>query len=1217
MFLFTTIIPQGSEDKTISISNVDGDTLKTITLRAEPSDMHFAELKLDERVTGENTVSAIVGKRTLYLYNLLDPENPFELAFQQHYGNIVTYKWYGDGYILIGFSAGYFISISTHVKEVGQELFQIRNHKNILTDIGVCEVISKAASCGDNSVKLHDLNNLQETSSVINLPQEAGLGRISWSPEGQLLAVCTRGGSVNVYVSHMQLLASICAPRIAILSSLTEIGLYNYTPDKSKLTPIFINLESEPSFIAVGQYHLAAGLNNRVWFYDLTKPDPDIEDMPLKLTDRQYLGGVSNVKLNPEYAAVLFEGKIQLHMIEQPQVCHEDRETITFPDAINDAVKITCYEMTTDFLIYGTDGGHIVHFHIEDWATANEFKHGVAVDQLYCDLAGSRSIVIDVKDNCHIHNAVTNELIPVPEPPDKFSGGAWDNDSSNRDLFIIWDDHEIHAYLYVSFSMDGATVKKLGRTSLMAKQIPLLLYNGDVVLATSSGQVSQMTLSTHEPSNSNGGEGDTVALEANFKKQLALHSFSLALATSKALKSRELMVQLAVESLKYLDIETAIKVYQELKDVSMVLSLEGLLEIDEWRLLCGYVAMYLNDYDKAQRWFLSSNRPTVALDMRRDLLQWDEALRLAKKMAPEQISMISREYAQQLEFLGNHSEALLHYEKGLQENLSEEHTYVCRAGIARTALHCANYRYGVGVAVELDNKHLLRECAEILDKKRQLAEAARLFEKCEQFDRAAANYIALKNWNKVGELLPHVTSAKIHLQYARAKEEEGRYDEAVKAYELAKDFDSVVRLHLERLDNAEIAVEIVQETKSVEGAKMVAKFFQNLNDTSSAIRFLVLSRCVEEAFELAKKNGKTELYGDILLNSFTDDEVKPRDFVPLAVHFENERNSLLAGKYWFHAREYHKALKYLLTAAKSGANEKRAIGAAIDVVASANDESLTATLIEFLLGESDGTPKDPKYLFRLYMARKQFKEASKSALIIANEEQINGNYRNAHDVLFAMCQELRQNSIKTPLEMYSNLMLLHSYILVRLHVRRGDHSKGARLLIRVADNISKFPSHVVPILTSTVIECHRAGLRHAAYRYATTLMNPDYRKQIDPKYAKKIEAVVRRPPKNGKEGGDTGDPVEPSTPCPFCEKSLPESDVTCGNCKSTLPFCIVTGRHITSENLTYCPNCDFPALRDEFIEILKTEESCPMCSEPVDQRRLVVVNDVKPYLNVE
>lgn len=49
-----------------------------------------------------------------------DPENPIELAFQQRYGNIQDYKWYGDGYIMIGFSQGYFVVISTHMKEIGQ-----------------------------------------------------------------------------------------------------------------------------------------------------------------------------------------------------------------------------------------------------------------------------------------------------------------------------------------------------------------------------------------------------------------------------------------------------------------------------------------------------------------------------------------------------------------------------------------------------------------------------------------------------------------------------------------------------------------------------------------------------------------------------------------------------------------------------------------------------------------------------------------------------------------------------------------------------------------------------------------------------------------------------------------------------------------------------------------------------------------------------------------
>ena len=39
-------------------------------------------------------VSVLVGHKTLFLYNLHDPDNPVELAFQQRYGSVVTYKWY-------------------------------------------------------------------------------------------------------------------------------------------------------------------------------------------------------------------------------------------------------------------------------------------------------------------------------------------------------------------------------------------------------------------------------------------------------------------------------------------------------------------------------------------------------------------------------------------------------------------------------------------------------------------------------------------------------------------------------------------------------------------------------------------------------------------------------------------------------------------------------------------------------------------------------------------------------------------------------------------------------------------------------------------------------------------------------------------------------------------------------------------------------------------
>lgn len=73
-------------------------------------------------------------------------------------------------------------------------------------------------------------------------------------------------------------------------------------------------------------------------------------------------------------------------------------------------------------------------------------------------------------------------------------------------------------------------------------------------------------------------------------------------------------------------------------------------------------------------------------------------------------------------------------------------------------------------------------------------------------------------------------------------------------------------------------------------------------------------------------------------------------------------------------------------------------------------------------------------------------------------------------------------------------------------------------------------------------------------------MKPEYRKNIDPKYSKKIEAVVRKPPKKEKDGDSFSDPSEHLSPCPYCENMLPETEITCNTCKNNISFCIVTVR---------------------------------------------------------
>ena len=152
------------------------------------------------------------------------------------------------------------------------------------------------------------------------------------------------------------------------------------------------------------------------------------------------------------------------------------------------------------------------------------------------------------------------------------------------------------------------------------------------------------------------------------------------------------------------------------------------------------------------------------------------------------------------------------------------------------------------------------------------------------------------------------------------------------------------------------------------------------------------------------------------------------------------------------------------------------------------------------------------------------------------------------------------HKIAIPAEMKQNLMILHSYILARLHVRRGDHLRGARMLLRVAKNISKFPSHIVPILTSTVIECQRAGLKNSAFNYAVVLMRPEHRSEIEEKYRKKIEGIIRKPQKTEEESV--------LTPCPYCETSVAESDLQCDSCRLVKKICFIVSSFKIKINVT-------------------------------------------------
>jgi WD repeat-containing protein 19 len=620
-----------------------------------------------------------------------------------------------------------------------------------------------------------------------------------------------------------------------------------------------------------------------------------------------------------------------------------------------------------------------------------------------------------------------------------------------------------------------------------------------------------------------------------------------------------------------------------------VLSLERIRSVEDKNLLAGHIIVLLEqDYNQAQELFLKSSQPLAALEMRKDLKQWDLALKLAKQLKPDELGSIYRENGALLEMRGEFEMALSCFERSLQHSPSDAaNTALCRNGVARCTLHAGDIRRGRDLCLERNDVALFRECASILEGLNQMQESAEMYERGRLYEKAASIYIQTKSFARAQPLMAKINTPKLHVQYARAKEAEGKYDEAAVAYEMAKDTDSVVRLLLRYLNNPQKAFALVRRTRSTEGALMVAKFCQSSGDFPAAIEFLLMARRQDEAFELAQVHEAMDTYALIVGQSG-----QPEDYEKLASYYERKPGGeAQAGENYEKCGKYQQALRLYL---KVGVAK---IDAAINVVGRANNDILTNQLVDFLMGETDGIQKDHNYLFRLHMALQQFEQAAHTAVLIARQEQEMGNYKVAHAQLFDTFKELESQGKRAPTELNRQLLLLHSYVLVKTLVKLNDHAAAARMLTRVAKNISRFPRHIVPILTSTVIECQRAGFKKTAFDYASMLMRPENRKTISEQYKRKIENIVRKPEKEVVESDAKDEEV--ACPCPFCNTPGSETDLECDSCKNVIPYCIATGKRMVLSDWAQCPSCRFPCRASVFVKIITLERNCPMCNQQI------------------
>lgn len=956
----------GSEDKTITVSNEAGDTLIHTELKYAPVEASFCNRERRNNPNGsDDTVSANLGGKSLLLLNIKDEnEDPMELTFATNtpngpcrYGDLVHYEWFNDDMLMVGFSGGWIIVVATSPNEIGEEKYAVQIHSSRLHTFSYNPILRRVATGGNDGVRILDTKDFREVKSDHISVEDLEGGKVSqviWSPDGQILTVTTLNGNIYNFLAKMTILRATYKSTVAYLSSLREVSIFNA---RRKSRPVEVSLLLEPAVLALGAKHVAAGMNNKAYYHRIASGLGTARDVH----EQEYVSTIRDIQLNHMYSAVLTDFKVMLHPIEPSP--SSSQQTKYFPQREEGTFsKVTCIALTDDFLYYGTEGGAVEVYCIAEnvLLSSAELRLDSPIKSLYPNQSGTRVVVVDTANQVYLYNPVTgggsNQSISRFEgTPHTINTIVWD--ATEKNAILIFDGRYVHTYVYVPTSMKGAYISKLGPVEITLEGGVIMtpdkaeLPSGNVLIMSVGGVLTCQTIGgnintcnhpyfdqlvgdalansmdltdsfpghfKHAARSSNKDGANPAFYKAKYCQALALHKLEDAWQAAFKLDQRQYWLALSGKAMEMLNVELAIRVYRQLGDAGMVMALQQCRNVEDKHLLGGHIALLFCDYQRAQELFLLSSKPVAALNMQCDLMMWDQALRLAHTLALDRVPHISIKYGQQLEFRDSNEQALKLFESALNitdndgvslcpENLAP----VAMMGIARCHLRMGNIRQGIRLAAEVNAKSLYAECGDILEQQKQHSEAAAMHLKADNFEKAAEIFIRhiLKNdKGRIGEaagILSKVENSQLNSSFGKICIACSQYDEAVRAYERAKDIDKVVEIKLRHLDQIQEAFDIVRETSSSEGAQLVADYCMEVHDYRGAIEFMLMAKRSEEAFQLAQSHGQVDSYASLL-----GEHVGADDALKLAQYYEKTQEFGKAGRYDY---QHHKIIMTIMS----------------------------------------------------------------------------------------------------------------------------------------------------------------------------------------------------------------------------------------------------------------------------------------------------------------
>ena len=184
--------------------------------------------------------------------------------------------------------------------------------------------------------------------------------KVHWTKDGSILTVTTASGYFMGFLTVILSLYSAYDHYASILSSLTEISVIDCS--KNNMVIAKAEMEVEPTFLNLGPSHCAVGINNAIWYYrwqDAGANGAGAGSINYQ-TKREYFGSIKQVVMNYEWTAVLSEGKVSLHLIED-----ERAPDIRFPMGGGDP-PIVYIALADSFLLLIDQSGKLSYYLIDD-----------------------------------------------------------------------------------------------------------------------------------------------------------------------------------------------------------------------------------------------------------------------------------------------------------------------------------------------------------------------------------------------------------------------------------------------------------------------------------------------------------------------------------------------------------------------------------------------------------------------------------------------------------------------------------------------------------------------------------------------------------------------------------------------------------------------------------------------------------------------------------